>query len=75
MTRRPWLTILVVGHLVVPLALAVETNVMTVWPMLALGAALVVVPRAKGLLLSVILVTRAPGSEREGELEAEHDGA
>ncbi|WP_245276267.1 hypothetical protein [Mesorhizobium sp. URHB0026] len=48
---------------------------MTVWPMLALGAALVVVPRAKGLLLSVILVTRAPGSEREGELEAEHDGA
>jgi len=68
----PWLTILVVGHIVVPLMLAVERVStwpdwvgMTVWPLVALGLALVVLPRAKGFLMGIIWVTRAPGSERD----------
>ncbi len=68
----PWLTILVVGHIVVPLMLSVERVTqwpdwvaMIVWPLVALGLTLVILPRAKGLLLSVIWATRAPGSERD----------
>jgi uncharacterized protein (DUF983 family) len=68
----PWLTILVVGHIAVPIALAVESRTslpnwvsMTIWPLLAACMALVVLPRAKGLLLSVIWRTRSPGSERD----------
>lgn len=68
----PWLTILVVGHIVVPLLLAVETRVswpdwvsMTLWPALALALVAVVLPRAKALFLSVIWATGAPGSKRD----------
>ena len=68
----PWLTILVVGHIVVPLMLAVERVsqwpegvAMIVWPLLALILTVAVLPRAKGLLLCVIWATRAPGSETE----------
>ena len=68
----PWLTILVVGHIAVPVILAVERYAqwpawlsMTVWPLFAVALALVVLPRAKGLLLSVIWATRGPGSERD----------
>jgi uncharacterized protein (DUF983 family) len=68
----PWLTILVVGHIVVPVMLSVERYsawptwlAMTVWPLFALALTLVVLPRAKGALLSVIWATRAPGSERD----------
>ncbi len=68
----PWLTILVVGHIVVPLMLSVERVsqwpewvAMTFWPLVALALTLVVLPRAKGLLLSLIWATRAPGSETE----------
>lgn len=68
----PWLTILIVGHIVVPLALSLETHAslpnwvsMSLWPAVASGAALVVLPRAKGLLLSVIWLTRSPGSEHD----------
>jgi uncharacterized protein (DUF983 family) len=68
----PWLTILVVGHIVVPLMLSVERVsawptwlAMTVWPAVALALTLAVLPRAKGVLLSVIWATRAPGSERD----------
>jgi uncharacterized protein (DUF983 family) len=38
---------------------------MTVWPLLALGLTIVVLPRAKGVLLSAIWALRAPGSERD----------
>jgi uncharacterized protein (DUF983 family) len=66
----PWLTILAVGHVVVPTAIAVES--MATWPVwmativwataaLALSAA--VLPRAKGLFLAAIWSLRAPGSE------------
>lgn len=68
----PWLTILVVGHIVVPLMLSVDRYspwptwlAMTVWPLAALALTLIVLPRAKGVLLSVIWATRAPGSERD----------
>lgn len=68
----PWLTILVVGHIVVPVMLSVERVsrwpdwvAMTVWPLAALALTVVVLPRAKGFLLSVIWSTRAPGSETD----------
>jgi uncharacterized protein (DUF983 family) len=68
----PWLTILVVGHAVVPIVLAVEMHTswpdwvsMTLWPVLALAVGLVVLPRAKGLFLGLIWATGAPGSERD----------
>jgi uncharacterized protein (DUF983 family) len=68
----PWLTILVVGHIVVPLMLSVERVsqwpewvAMIFWPLIALALALVVLPRAKGLLMSIIWATRAPGSETD----------
>lgn len=70
----PWLTILVVGHVVVPIVLAVETYgslpewaAMVLWPLLAVGLALWVLPRAKALLMTIIWFTRAPGSETETE--------
>ncbi len=66
----PWLTILLVGHLVVPAALLVEQNTqwpawvaMTVWPLVALALALLVLPRAKTLFIGIIWSTGAPGSE------------
>lgn len=68
----PWLTILLVGHIVVPVALAVEAErtwpdwvSKTLWPLLALALALVILPRARALFLSLIWATRAPGSERD----------
>ena len=68
----PWLTILLVGHIVVPLAYEVERHTvwpvwvaMIVWPLLALGLALLILPRAKALFIAIIWATRAPGSERK----------
>ncbi|MEX2451884.1 MAG: DUF983 domain-containing protein [Rhodospirillales bacterium] len=68
----PWLTILIVGHIVVPLVLAVETRMtmplwtsMILWPALALALTFLTLPRAKGFFLSLIWSTRAPGSERD----------
>lgn len=70
----PWLTILVVGHITLPIVLSVERHIhwpfwvsIAVWPVFALGLTLAILPRAKGLLLSAIWATRAPGSERERE--------
>lgn len=68
----PWLTILIVGHIIVPVALSVESRSllpnwlsMSLWPLLAVGLALIVLPRAKALFLTVIWSTRSPGSERD----------
>ena len=68
----PWLTILVVGHVTVPIALAVETSTdwpdwvsKTLWPGVALLLALLVLPRARSLFIAMIWATRAPGSERD----------
>lgn len=68
----PWLTVLVVGHLLAPIILSVESHAdwptwvsMVVWPAAALALTLAILPRAKGFLMSVIWGTRAPGSERD----------
>jgi uncharacterized protein (DUF983 family) len=63
-----WLTVLIVGLLVIPLAVCVETNYqwpfaisMVVWPVAALVLTLGVLPRAKAVFLAVIWATRVPG--------------
>jgi uncharacterized protein (DUF983 family) len=66
----PWLTIMLVGHIIVPLLLMVEQNTswptwvaMTVWPLAAFALAIIVLPRAKTIFLALIWALRAPGSE------------
>ncbi len=68
-----WLTILVVGHLVVPAALMVELRTawplwlaMMVWPGLALALTLTLLPRSKGAFLAVLWATGAPDSNHDG---------
>ena len=67
----PWLTILLVGHVIVPLIFVVNDLTvwplwvaMSVWPALTALLALAVLPRAKGVFLAILWKTRAPGSER-----------
>lgn len=66
----PWLTILVVGHIVIPSALAVGWFLdwptwlgILVWSTVAVGLSVVVLPRAKSVFLTAIWFLRAPGSE------------
>ncbi len=66
----PWLTILLVGHIILPLAITVERVAdwpdwvgMTLWPTLALALAALILPRAKAIMLTLIWFTRAHGSE------------
>lgn len=66
----PWLTILIVGHIAVPIIFAAERHSawpewvsMTVWPSFAVLLSLLVLPRAKAICLSIIWKTQAPGSE------------
>jgi uncharacterized protein (DUF983 family) len=68
----PWLTILVVGHIVVPLIFVVNSwffwpnwLVILVWPIVTAALALAVLPRAKGIFVAIIWATRAQGSERQ----------
>ena len=68
----PWLTILIVGHIVVPLLLLLEQTAtvplwvpMTLGPALAMALMAVILPHAKGLLMGIIWAARAPGSERD----------
>jgi uncharacterized protein (DUF983 family) len=65
-----WLTIGIVGHVVVPILLFAETNYsspfwisMTVWPLTALALTLTVLPRAKALFIAAIWAMKAPGVE------------
>lgn len=67
----PWMTILIVGHIVVPALLSVEQTWepptwvhMAVWPLASLVLTLILLPRCKGLALGLIWSTGAPGSER-----------
>jgi uncharacterized protein (DUF983 family) len=67
-----WLTILVVGHIVVAAVLAVEPYTewpqwlsTLVWVSLALGLILLGLPRAKGLFIALIWRHKMPGSERD----------
>lgn len=68
----PWLTILVVGHVLAPVILWIEPKL--TWPLwmslvLWCGATLALtfatLPRAKGVLMSAIWSMRAPGSEKD----------
>ena len=65
-----WLTIGIVGHVVVPMALFAETNFqwplfmsMTVWPLTAVALTMTILPRAKALFIAAIWATKAPGIE------------
>ncbi|MDB5733544.1 MAG: hypothetical protein JWN16_181 [Alphaproteobacteria bacterium] len=63
----PWLTIIVVGHIFLPLAFMLNWDWMPTWAamvsMSALFAAisLAILPRAKMLFLAILWQTRAPG--------------
>ena len=66
----PWLTLIVVGHLFLPLIFIVNLAALlpfwigvTCWAAFFCGVALVVLPRAKGLFIGMLWVTRAAGSE------------
>lgn len=66
----PWLTIILLGHIMVPIVLHFERTYdlpavvqFAVWPTLTLGLALALLPRTKGLVLGFLWVTRAEGSE------------
>jgi uncharacterized protein (DUF983 family) len=63
-----WLTIGIIGHVVVPTALFAETHSqwplpvsMSVWPLSALALTLAVLPAAKAAFVAAIWVTKAPG--------------
>jgi uncharacterized protein (DUF983 family) len=67
----PWLTILLVGHVIVPLIFIVTSVItwplwvtMSVWPAATALLALAVLPRAKGVFLAIIWTTQSPGFEK-----------
>ncbi|MEQ1930512.1 MAG: DUF983 domain-containing protein [Parvularculaceae bacterium] len=69
----PWLTILLVGHILVPVMVAVESTdrwpqgfSVAFWPIAAAALMAFILPRAKSLIMAVIWFERAPGSEVSG---------
>ncbi len=66
----PWLTIVIVGHLLAPLMLLVVPNSnwpnwvdMTLWPALALIMMVVVLPFSKALFIGLIRRTQCAGAK------------
>ena len=66
----PWLTILIVGHVFLPLALAYAVaSTLPSWAsaiilsVLFVGLSLVILPRAKALFIAILWHTGAPGSK------------
>jgi uncharacterized protein (DUF983 family) len=66
----PWLTLIVVGHLFLPLIFFVNLEAVlpfwvgvTSWAAFFCGVALVFLPRAQGLFIGILWVTQASGSE------------
>jgi uncharacterized protein (DUF983 family) len=63
----PWLTIIVVGHIFLPLAFLADLSFLPTWAaMLSMAGvftalSLVLLPRAKALFIAILWVTRAPG--------------
>lgn len=61
----PWLTIIVVGHIFLPLAFLVDLSFLPVWAVAAgwslffAGLSLALLPRAKGVMLAILWLTRA----------------
>jgi uncharacterized protein (DUF983 family) len=65
-----WLTILIVGHILVPIVVHVvrTTDIATwiqmiLWPAVALAMTLVLLPRAKGMVVGLMWAMRAEGAE------------
>jgi uncharacterized protein (DUF983 family) len=72
----PWLTILIVGHFLVPFMVAIEsadiwpqTVSMIFWPAIAALMAGLVLPRAKALFISLIWFDKSPGSESDRQID------
>jgi uncharacterized protein (DUF983 family) len=66
----PWLTLVVVGHIIVPLAYWAERMVewpllvsISLWSTLSLILVLTLLPRAKGIFVAIVWVKKSPGSE------------
>lgn len=66
-----WLTILIAGHLIVPLVLLVQPHVdwpdwlaVLIWSVISLSLVLLLLPRSKGVFIAAIWKTKGPGSER-----------
>lgn len=66
----PWLTILLVGHLMAPVFLLIEENSelstaveLAILLPLIIGLTLALLPRCKGAILAVMWVTKAEGTE------------
>ena len=63
----PWLTIILVGHIFLPLAFLVNVDWMPTWVAMLMWSAcfaaiaLAILPRAKALFIAVLWQTRAPG--------------
>ena len=64
----PWLIIIIVGHLFLPIAFFVNLEAIMpfwagvfTWAALFSALSLVVLPRAKGMFIAMLWVTRAPG--------------
>ena len=67
----PWLTILVVGHLTVPIVILVEANyAFATWTQLAVYLPLIValtlalLPRCKGAILGLMWAVKSEGTEK-----------
>lgn len=67
----PWLTILVVGHITVPIILIVELNfqlpmavALAIYLPLIVGLTLLLLPRCKGVMAAILWALKAEGSEK-----------
>jgi uncharacterized protein (DUF983 family) len=66
----PWGTIILVGHVFLPLAFMVNVDFLSTWAAMMLWAtcfcllSLAVLPRSKGLFLAILWHTRAPGYQQ-----------
>ncbi|MGA8612187.1 MAG: DUF983 domain-containing protein [Xanthobacteraceae bacterium] len=67
----PWLTILVVGHMTVPIILICELNfqlplwlALVIYLPLIVGLTLMLLPRCKGVIAALMWAMKAEGSEK-----------
>ena len=67
----PWLTILVVGHITVPIILICEMNfqlplavALAIYLPLIVGLTLFLLPRCKGIMAAILWAMKAEGSEK-----------
>jgi uncharacterized protein (DUF983 family) len=67
----PWLTILVVGHITIPIVLIFEQSfkiamalALAIYLPLIAGLTLILLPRCKGVIVAVLWAMKAEGSEK-----------